>query len=98
MRVSISPSGSFIAISGPPSPARLLEAGASRAEGKVKGVEQCPRLVVVFRRGAHDDVHAPDVLGLVEVDLGENDVFFQTDRVIAAAVETLRVQPAKVSN
>ena len=35
---------------------------------------------------------------LVVVDLRENDVFLDADRVVAAAVEALRVQAAEVAH
>ena len=52
----------------------------------------------VLRRGADHDVHAPDSIDLVVVDLGEHDVLLDAERVVAAAVEALRVQAAEVAH
>src|SRR5215467_2984028 len=59
---------------------RELEAGEKRA-----------RLVVRLRSRVDDDIHAPHVLGLVVIDLDEDDVLLETEREIPAAIETLRI-------
>ncbi len=56
------------------------------------------RLFVGLRRRVDDDVHAPHGFGLVVVDFDEDDVLLQAHRVIAAAVEALRVQAAEVAH
>src|SRR5262249_30590616 len=56
-------------------------------EGHPERPEQRFRLRVGARRGAHDDCEAFDLLDLVEVDLREDHLLPQTERVIAAPVE-----------
>src|SRR5205807_3876524 len=48
--------------------------------------------------GGYDDVHAPDLVDLVVIDLGEDDLFLQAQRVIAAAVERTRIEPAEIAD
>src|SRR5690606_15818315 len=67
-------------------------------EREVEGLKKCPRLVVRLGGRADDDVHSPDLIDLVVVDLGEHDVFLDAHREIATAVEALRVQPAEVTH
>src|SRR6188508_2598922 len=63
----------------------------SLPEREIECGQQGTRLVVGRRRSAHRDVHAPCLPHLVEVDFGENDVFLDAERVVATAVEALRV-------
>src|SRR6476660_1158413 len=49
--------------------------------------QQRPRLVVGFRRGGDGDVHAPQGVDLVVVDLGEDDLLLEAEVVVAPAVE-----------
>src|SRR6516164_11442275 len=67
-------------------------------EREVERLEQRLRLVVGLRRRADDHVHAPDLINLVVVDLRENDVLLDAERVVAAAVEAFRVQPTEVAH
>src|ERR1700730_5984606 len=69
---------------------------SSLPEREVEGRQQGARLVVGARRGAYGDVHAPDLRRLVVVDLGENDVLLEAERIVAATVEALRVEAAEV--
>src|SRR5215469_8530844 len=68
------------------------------AERELHLAQQCPCLIVGLGRRAHNDVHAPDRLGFVVVDLGENDVFLDAEREVAAPVEALRIEAAEVAN
>src|ERR1700742_2403836 len=68
----------------------------SLPEREIECGQQGPRLVVGLRSRADRDVHAARFRDLVEVDLGENDVLLDAERVVAAAVEALRVQAAEV--
>src|SRR6202048_1550538 len=70
----------------------------SLPEREIECGQQGSSLVVSARRGAYRDVHAPRLPGLVEVDFGENDVFLDAERVVAAAVEALRVQGAEAGH
>src|SRR5579862_3828888 len=71
---------------------------SSLPEREIEGREQGAGLLVVLRRRADDDVQPQDRFRLVVVDLGENDVFLDAHRVVAAPVEALRVQPAEVAH
>src|SRR5688500_17149973 len=51
--------------------------------------EELSFLLVGPRRRADDDVHAPILLDVVEVDLGEDDLLAHAERVVAAPVEAL---------
>src|SRR5712671_4382053 len=73
------------------------EGSPSLPEREVECSQQRARLVVGFRAGADRDVHAPDIGRLVVVDLGENDVLLDAQRVVAAAIEALRRQPAEIA-
>src|SRR3954470_10772708 len=70
----------------------------SLPEREIECGQQCSRFVVGARRGAYRDIHAPRFPGLVEVDFGENDVLLDAERVIAAAIEALRVKAAEVAH
>src|SRR5262249_35934285 len=56
------------------------------------------RLLVGLRAGADRDVHAPDIGGLVVIDLGEDDVLLDADGVVAAPVKALGRQPAEIAH
>src|SRR5215470_10168279 len=72
--------------------------GRSLPEREVECGQEGARLVVGFRAGADRDVHSPDIGRLVVVDLGEDDVLLDADRVVAAAVEALRREPAEIAH
>src|SRR5258707_1114913 len=74
------------------------EGSPSLPEREVECTQERARLVVGFRAGADRDVHPPDIGRLVVVDLGKDDVLLDAERVIAAAVEALRRQPAKIAH
>src|SRR5262245_1610324 len=65
-------------------------------EGEPERDQQRPSLVVVPRARHDRDVHAPDLQHLVVVDLREDQLLGQTQRVVAVAVEGARVQPTEV--
>src|SRR5580693_8602685 len=71
---------------------------AFSVERKLEAFEKRTRLFVGLRRRVDDDVHAPDVLGLVVIDLDEHDVFLEAHREIAASVEALRIEAAEVAH
>src|SRR5215813_704822 len=73
------------------------EDSASLPEREVECGQQRARLVVGFRAGADRDVHAPNIGRLVVVDLRKDDVLLDAERVVAAAVEALRRQPAEIA-
>ena len=61
--------------------------------GMPKRGEQRPRLVVGPGRRHDADVHALDLLDLRVVDLGEDQLVADAERVVAAAVERLAATP-----
>src|SRR3954447_23233762 len=70
----------------------------SLPEREIESGQQRAGFVVGARGGAHRDVHAPRFPHLVEIDLGENDVLLDAQRIVAAAVEALRVEAAEVAH
>src|SRR5436190_18174484 len=60
--------------------------------------EQRARLVVGFSRGHDGDVHATQRVDLVVLDLGEDDLLFDAEAVVAAAVERAVGHAAKVAD
>src|SRR6201999_2829674 len=70
----------------------------SLPEREIECGQQGSRFIVAARRGAHGDVHTPRLAHLVEVDFGENDVFLDAERIVAAAVKTLRIEAAEVAH
>src|SRR5690606_3264412 len=57
------------------------------AEGHAHFPQQRVRLVVLVRRGHEHDVHAVHLRDLVVVDLREDQLLLDAERVVAAAVE-----------
>src|SRR6266480_4103763 len=80
---------------------RLLALGSRppvAAEGHAEGLEQCERLLVASRGGGDRHVEAADLVDRAVVDLGEDDLLANADRVVAAAVEGARVEPPEVAD
>src|SRR5581483_1969051 len=67
-------------------------------EREVESLEQCSALTVVLRRRRNRDVHAPDLIDLVVLDLGEDDLLLHAEAVVAAAVEGARRDAAEVAD
>src|SRR5215217_4855175 len=67
-------------------------------EGESEGGEQRPALVVGLGAGHHGDVHAPDLLDLVVVDLREDQLLGQPEGEVAVAVEGPGVQATEVAD
>src|SRR5579883_3555458 len=74
----------FFAISLPPFSSASELDFSSLPEREIEGAQQSPRLLVGLGRGANDDVHAQHRFRLVVIDLGEDDVLLDAERVIAA--------------
>src|SRR5262245_35382074 len=68
------------------------------AERHAEGPQQFAGLVVVVGRRHNRDVHPLRVRDLVRVDFREDQLLADTHRVVAVAVERLRVDPAEVAN
>src|SRR5438477_3208419 len=63
---------------------------AVTAEREAERVEQRPTVFVRFGRSHDCDVHAPDRVDPVVVDLGEHELLGETERVVAVSVELFR--------
>src|SRR6478609_578400 len=80
-----------------------IEAGATSGgllllllrEGEIEQAQQLARLLIRLRGGGYEGVHAPDLVDLIVIDLGEDDLLFQAHGVITTAVERLGVEPAE---
>src|SRR5581483_8718297 len=68
------------------------------AEGEAERVQQGAAFLVVLRGGGDGDVHAPDLVDLVVVDLGEDDLFGDAEVVVALAVEAAGLEAAEVAD
>src|SRR5260370_39715354 len=79
------------------SPASAFEAPASLPEREVERPQKRARLVIGLGRGANHHVEPPDLIDLVVVDLGEDDVLLDAEREIAAPVEALGIEAAEVA-
>src|SRR4051794_8868982 len=79
--------------------AQRLEPGgtALTREGQAQAVEQRERLGVGLRGRGDGDVEAADLVHGVVVDLGEDDLLADPQRVVPAPVEGARVQSAEVA-
>src|SRR6185503_17514879 len=69
-----------------------------RPKGHSHELQQLARLFVGFRRRHHRNIHAPGLVNLHVVDLREQQLVAQSERVVAAPVEPLRRYAAKVAN
>src|SRR6188472_1781026 len=68
-------------------------------EREAEAAQECERLLVGrLRRGRDRDVETPDRRNRVVVDLREDDLLANTERVVAAAVERARVEAAEVAD
>src|ERR1700677_2134736 len=71
---------------------------ARLGEGNAELPEQGTRLVIVFGSGHNGDVHALQLLYPRVIDFGENQLVAHAQRVIAAPVEALGGDAAKVAH
>src|SRR3989344_5417383 len=71
---------------------------SSTAQRETERHEQRPRFRVGLGAGGDGDVHSADRIDLVEIDLGENDLLLDAERIIAASVERARRQTAEVAD
>src|SRR5437763_12884868 len=77
---------------------RLLLLPSVRRERHAEAAQQRQRLLVRLRGGGNRDIEAADLLDVVLVDLGKDDLLADAERVIAAAVECLRAETAEVAD
>src|SRR5438309_9427264 len=68
------------------------------SEREAEGVEQGSPLGIGTGGGDDGDVHAPGGVDLVVVDLGEDELLGDAERVVAPAVERVGGKPAEVAN
>src|SRR3954471_12163200 len=69
-----------------------------RRERHPEAAQQLARLVVRLGGGRNRDVEAADLLDVVVVDLGKDDLLADAERVVAAAVERARAEAAEVAD
>src|SRR5438067_1581080 len=67
-------------------------------ERKAEPAEECPRVLVGVRGGGDGDVEPADARDGVVVDLGEDDLLADAERVVAAAVEGARAEAPEVAD
>src|SRR3954453_11664917 len=67
-------------------------------EGQTELAEEETSLVVVLRIGDDGDVHPLGLVDLGDVDLGEDEVVANAERVVAASVERFRWHAAEVAH
>src|SRR5262249_19428931 len=75
-----------------------LVPSALGGEGQAQMAQQGACLVVRLRRRRDGDVEAPDRLDAVVVDLREDDLLPDAERVVAAAVEGVGVETPEVAD
>src|SRR3954454_4730051 len=78
--------------------ALLLVPPCLGGERQAQPQEERPRLLVVLGGGRDRDIEAADLVDAVVVDLGEDDLLADADRIVAATVEGARVEPAEVAD
>jgi len=76
----------------------VLRLSVRLAEREAEVTQQSATLVVRVRRRDDRDVEAADAIDLVLVDLVEDRLLLQTERVVAVAVELAVVQTAEVAD
>src|SRR5690606_19237033 len=81
---------------------RLISASfamaASVSEREFKSGEKRFGFVVGLRGGGDADIHTTQCIDLVVLDLGENDLLFHTDVVVATTIECTTRHAAEVAN
>jgi len=63
---------------------------------KSKLLQQGAGLLIVLGSGVEADIHPPDHIDLVVLNLGEDDLLFDSQRIIAASVKRMRRHAPKV--
>src|SRR5699024_8411297 len=67
-------------------------------EGSAQESQQLLGLLVRLSSGADDDVHTTDLVDLIVLDLGEDQLLLQAQGVVAAAVEGVGVDATEVTH
>ena len=67
-------------------------------EGSAHELQQLASLFVGLRGGGDRDVHTTQLLDLVVLNLGEDDLLLQAQAVVAAAVEGVSADAAEVAD
>src|SRR5438477_4738509 len=67
-------------------------------EGHAEPAQERQPVLVRLRRGRDRDVEAANLLNVVVVDLGEDDLLVDAERVAAATVERSRVEAPEVTD
>src|SRR4051794_17589897 len=76
----------------------LLPSCSVRREREPESAQERECLLVRLRGGRDRDVEAANLLDVVVVDLRKDDLLGDAERVVAAAVEGARVEPAEVAD
>ena len=67
-------------------------------KGHAHEFEQAAGLFVGLSGGDEDDIHSSDLVDLIVLDLREDDLLFESQRVIAAAVESVGRNTVEVTD
>src|SRR5712691_11443312 len=76
----------------------LLLLPSVRCEGHAKAAQERERLLVSLRSGRDRDVEAANLLDVVVVDLGKDDLLADSERIVSAPVERAPAETAEVAN
>src|SRR5690606_24508666 len=72
--------------------------GCLAPEGEAQGAQQGAAFVIGLCGGGDGDVHAAQLVNLVVVDLGKDDLLAHAQGIVAMTVEGLGVQAAEVAH
>src|SRR5205085_3627243 len=67
-----------------------------RSKRHSQRLQKRARLIVIARRGHNRDVHAAQLVDLIEIDFREDQLLANSDRIITAAVESFRRNTPKI--
>ena len=69
-----------------------------RSSSLASSSEQFPGFLVGLGGGDENHLHAADLFDLVVLDLGEDELLFQTEGVVASAVESVGIDALEVAH
>src|SRR5438045_9673497 len=69
---------------------------ALRSKRHSPRLQKRARLIVIARRGHNRDVHAAQLVDLIEIEFREDQLLANSDRIITAAVESFRRNTPKI--
>src|SRR6516162_7652646 len=68
------------------------------AQRKTEALEELAAFFIVASRGGQRDIHALDLVHACVINLREHQLILETQGVVAAAIESIRGQPAEVTH